>query len=48
MLHARGCLILFADADGASEITHLDRLEKSILNELKLNEFRFRLYTNWE
>eukprot|EP00483_Globobulimina_turgida_P005656 UN05666 len=36
MLHARGCLVLFADADGASEITHLSRLEDAILNKLNV------------
>merc|ERR1712129_303173 len=35
MLHARGCVVLFADADGASEITHLDRLENALLKALK-------------
>lgn len=35
MLHARGCVVLFADADGASEITHLDRLEDALMSRLK-------------
>ena len=38
MLHARGCLVLFADADGASEITHLSRLEEAILTELSTDD----------
>ena len=37
MLHARGCLVLFADADGASEITHLTRLEQAIFNQLSVD-----------
>eukprot|EP01084_Bolivina_argentea_P034938 64740_1 len=36
MLHARGCLVLFADADGASEVTHLKRLENAILDTLNV------------
>jgi len=40
MLHARGSLVLFADADGASEITHLDRLEQAVFGRLnKRNHF---------
>merc|ERR1719491_1172571 len=41
MLHARGSVVLFADADGASEITHLSRLESALMSELgvvKLSE----------
>ena len=37
MLHARGCLILFADADGASEITHLGRLETALFAQLNVD-----------
>lgn len=34
MLHARGCFILFADADGASEIEYLTNLEKELITTL--------------
>ena len=38
MLHARGCLVLFADADGASEITHLQRLEEALMAGLGVGD----------
>eukprot|EP00485_Elphidium_margaritaceum_P006718 CAMPEP_0202695500 /NCGR_PEP_ID=MMETSP1385-20130828/9087_1 /ASSEMBLY_ACC=CAM_ASM_000861 /TAXON_ID=933848 /ORGANISM="Elphidium margaritaceum" /LENGTH=348 /DNA_ID=CAMNT_0049351537 /DNA_START=33 /DNA_END=1079 /DNA_ORIENTATION=+ len=38
MLHARGHLVLFADADGASEITCLDRLEQAMFDALGIDD----------
>ncbi|ETO05227.1 dolichyl-phosphate beta-glucosyltransferase, partial [Reticulomyxa filosa] len=58
MLHARGCFIVFADADGASEVTCLNQLENKLFDVLmkqqsqqqkqnKSGKRKFENYWDW-